>query len=81
MTWYIIAKKETKPRRWISVDSSFIQSVFYSEITKELDLKLKNGKIYSYIDVPLKTFKSLMRADSKGSFFNDVIKPKYVVKT
>jgi hypothetical protein len=80
VNWYCIAKKE-EPKKWISIDSSFIQLVFYSDFNKELEIKLKNGKTYSYIDVPLKTFKAFMKARSKGTFFNDIIKPKYLAKS
>ena len=79
MNWYLMAKK-AKPKKWTEVDSSFIQSAFYSDSNKELELKLKNGTTYTYLDVSRKTFDNLMNAESKGKFFNDVIKPKHIVK-
>jgi len=72
-----IEKENQKPSRWIPVDSSFIKEIAYHKGLQFLDVKLKNGNIYSYADVPLRVFKAFLKSKSKGEFFNLVIKDKY----
>ncbi|MBI4851100.1 MAG: KTSC domain-containing protein [Acidobacteria bacterium] len=57
----------------IPVDSSMIDAVGYDKKTKELEVLFSSGKTYCYKDVPLKVYKELMDADSKGSYMRDAI--------
>ena len=64
--------------RWIPVDSSFITHVSYNENLEIFEVKLRNGTQYTYINVPKDVYNDFMDAESKGRFFNDVIK-KYKI--
>lgn len=94
MNWYKIAKKEIfeifneTPEedqfggkdKWTSVDSSFITDAAYYEPLGMFEIKMKNGKEYSFAGVPKKIYEDFMASSSKGSFFNRVIKERYVGK-
>ena len=80
-------KQEAKPTestplkdKWVSVDSSFISEVSYYAPLKILDVRMKSGKIYSFINVPKSTYTRFMNSQSKGEFFNRVIKRRYKTK-
>ena len=84
MNWYRRAKitdqeiqELYKAREWKSVDSSFISEIDYHEKLFILDVKLKNGRTYSYRDVPKRVYNAFLNSDSKGEFFNKNIKKKY----
>jgi len=76
MSWYKIAQEA----EWVNVDSSCIDAVAYYPSVNLLDLKFRGGREYTYIDVPKTTFENFLDAESKGKFFNDIIKPKYDLK-
>jgi KTSC domain-containing protein len=59
------------------VDSSSIDQIGYAEDERELWVRFKSGDTYAYSDVPPGTHAEIMRADSKGSYFNREIKPNY----
>ena len=88
MNWYKKAKSDlTEEERedfarskWTPVESSFITDIAYYEPLGMLEVKLKNGQEYSYPGIPKKVFKDLMRAKSKGEFFNRVIKKQRQMK-
>ena len=59
------------------VTSSNLASVGYDPNSLTLEVEFKNGSVYQYFDVPDHTFQGLMRASSKGTFFNAHIKYSY----
>lgn len=59
------------------VDSSSIDQIGYAEPERELWIRFKSGDTYVYSDVPPATHEEIMRADSKGSYFNREIRPNY----
>jgi hypothetical protein len=59
------------------VDSSSVRSVGYDARQRELELEYQGGRVYRYFDVPVEVYRGLLRADSIGSFVNDVVKPRY----
>lgn len=62
----------------IFVVSSNIEAIGYDQALSELHIRFsKTGKTYVYQNVPIEFFEQLMAADSKGSFFNRVIKPAF----
>ena len=63
--------------KWTSIDSSFITDVAYNENLEMFELKLRSGREYSYSGIPKGVYDEFMRSDSKGKFFNSVIKPVY----
>jgi hypothetical protein len=57
------------------VESSSIDSVGYER--NVLEVRFRNGGLYQYLDVPEQAVVSLMRAESKGRFFNQQIRGRY----
>lgn len=62
---------------WIPVESSFIKEVGYSESLEIFEIRFKNGRKYTYRDIPKGVFNEFMDSDSKGRFYSNVIKPMY----
>ena len=61
----------------MAVDSSCIASIGYDPTRCELDIEfLEDGEVYRYRDVPAEEHVAFMAADSKGSYLNEVFKPK-----
>ena len=50
--------------------STNLGSVGYDAATQMLEVQFLNGRIYRYHDVPAHLHDQLMRATSKGQFFN-----------
>jgi hypothetical protein len=42
-----------------------------------LELQFRNGAVYQYFGVPRRIYYDLLRADSKGGYFNQKIRGKY----
>lgn len=57
----------------IRVKSSNIHSVGYDKSQKVLQVEFLNGRIYQYYDVSVNIFNDLLKAQSKGMFFNSNI--------
>ena len=64
----------------VSVVSSVIASVGYSEEALLLDIEFRRGDIYRYDQVPSSVYEKLMEADSKGTYFNAYIKHAFAYK-
>jgi len=63
------------------VQSTNICGVGYDEETRVLRIQFhKQNRIYEYLDVPPEVHQSLMKAESKGSFFQKRILKVYVGK-
>lgn len=60
-------------------DSSNLKAVCYDETTKIFAVMFKNGGQYLYVGVPKKTADEFQKAESKGSFLTQRIKPNYDV--
>ena len=65
--------------RWVPVDSSFIDEAAYSEEARILEVKIK-GQVYMHDNVPKSVWDAFMASDSKGTFYNQVIKKRYGAK-
>jgi len=59
----------------IPVESSMIDSIGYEK--NVLEVRFCNGGLYQYLDVPESVLAQLMRANSKGRFFNQQIRGRY----
>lgn len=60
--------------------SSLIKAYDYNKETKELLITLTNNKTYIYLDVPENIVESFKNSESKGNYFNSIIK-KFKFKT
>jgi len=61
------------------VVSSFISSVGYDVDKKWLVLAFKSGMVYVYIGIPHEIYARLISAESKGRFYNKVIRHHYAI--
>ena len=59
----------------IEVDSSAIRAVGYDGCT--LTVEFHNGRIYDHPGVPYAVYAGLMRASSKGWYYNTHIRGRY----
>lgn len=54
-----------------------MKSVGYEAKSRILELEFASGTVYQYLGVPARVHTSLMRAESKGRYFNDEIREIY----
>lgn len=55
-------------------NSSQLDSGKYSDVTKKLIIKFKNGAMYEYDNVTMQEWNDLKNAASQGRYFNERIK-------
>ena len=56
------------------VESSVIGAVGHSRV---LEIQFESGRIYQYFNVPEDVFDEMLKAESKGKYFNSNIRGKY----
>ncbi|GAB2954574.1 hypothetical protein GCM10027048_20040 [Hymenobacter coalescens] len=61
----------------VTVDSSNIASIGYSDADRILEVEFLNGSIYHYYGVPAHVHAGIMGADSHGKYLNSEIKGTY----
>ena len=54
-----------------------MKSVGYESKSKILETEFQSGEVYQYLDVPEIVHKRLLRAESKGQYFNGEIRDDY----
>jgi lysyl-tRNA synthetase class 2 len=59
------------------VDSSAIARIGYDAKGEEAYVEFHDSDVYVYCGVPPPVFEEFARADSKGTFLNMVIKPRF----
>lgn len=59
------------------VESSAIEMIGYDDRVNVLAVKFTTGVTYLYSAVPRSMYEQLMAAESKGTFVNRIIKPRY----
>jgi len=59
------------------VESSCIAKIGYDRETEEVYVEFHDSGVYAYQGVPLGVYEEFERAESKGTFVNEVIKPRY----
>jgi hypothetical protein len=57
-----------------TVESTTLRTVAYDEAREVLQLEFCNRAIYQYFDVPAAVHQALLDAQSKGGYFNRVIR-------
>jgi KTSC domain len=60
-----------------AVDSSWVAAIGYDDERKEVYVELIEGGRYAYVGVPLAVWRDFAAAASKGTFVNEVLKPRY----
>lgn len=61
----------------VAVESSTMVSVGYEMKGRILEIEFTSGAVYPYLGVPVAVHKELMRAESKGRYFNSEIRDSY----
>jgi hypothetical protein len=61
----------------IRVNSSAMHAVGYDPATRRMRITFDQGDSYDFCGVPLHIYEGLMRAPSKGVYYNDRIRDRY----
>ena len=61
----------------IELDSTSLNTVGYLDREALLELEFKSGAIYRYLGVPAATYRGLLGAESKGTYFNCHIRNRF----
>jgi hypothetical protein len=59
------------------VDSTTMRSVGYQPKSRILEIEFDSGAVYQYLEVPARIYEQLLRAESKGRYFNSEIREVY----
>jgi lysyl-tRNA synthetase, class II len=54
-----------------------MRSVGYESKSRILEIEFQSGEVYQYLDVPNEVHEKLLRAKSKGQYFNGGIRDDY----
>lgn len=57
-----------------AVDSTTMRSVGYQAKSRILEIEFGSGAVYQYLGVPARIYQQLLRAESKGRYFNSEIR-------
>jgi hypothetical protein len=60
------------------VDSRSLSSVGYDAEQLVLEVEFRNGGVYRYVGVPRAIYEGLLTAESKGAYFNAVVREGFV---
>jgi lysyl-tRNA synthetase class 2 len=60
--------------------SSLLADAKYDPQSRELDVRFVTGQRYRYSDVPSDVYDSLVKAESKGAFFNARVRKEYAYR-
>ena len=61
----------------VAVESTTLTTVAYDADRKLLQLGFRDQAVYRYFDVPIDVHENLLRASSKGSYFNRFIRGRF----
>jgi len=61
-----------------AVHSTTLTRITFDEPKKVLGLEFRDGSAYQYFEVPTTVYKALLAAPSKGSYFNQAIRGRFV---
>ena len=61
----------------VDLNSTSPQAVTCQDPCAVLELEFTSGAVYHYFGIPAQTFEELMRAESKGGYFNSHIRNRF----
>jgi hypothetical protein len=61
----------------VTVASSSLATLAYDNQRTLLQVEFQDGSAHQYVGVPLQTYEALLRANSKGAYFNHFIRNLY----
>jgi hypothetical protein len=59
------------------VDSSCVAKIGYDSTAEEAYVEFHGSGLYAYRDVPAGVYEAFVTAESKSTFVNEMIKPRY----
>jgi len=59
------------------LNSTLLHAVTYQDQCAVLELEFRSGAVYRYFGIPQQTFEELLRAESKGGYFNSRIRNRF----
>jgi lysyl-tRNA synthetase class 2 len=70
-------KEESIPMAHVPLQSSVLAAAEYLPELQALDIVFNTGEVYRYLKVPMSLYQDLLKADSKGIFFNAHIRNQF----
>lgn len=61
----------------VDLKSTSLNAATYQDQSALLELEFRSGAIYRYSGVPAQTYQELLRAESKGGYFNQHIRNRF----
>lgn len=61
----------------IDLNSTSLKAAVYRDRLAVLELEFRAGEVYRYFGVPEQTYRDLLRAESKGGYFNRHIRNRF----
>jgi hypothetical protein len=61
----------------VPLESTLLASAFYHPLQRRLEIEFRSGERYLYFQVPPICYQQLLRADSKGAYFNRCIRNRF----
>jgi hypothetical protein len=61
----------------VTLDSTLLASAGHDARRQLLDVEFRTGELYRYFNVPSACYRQLLRADSKGRYFNSHIRNRF----
>lgn len=72
-----------RPKKYVwedEIDSSNLEKIYYNLLSETMTVDFRSGATYEYYNVPLKRYRYLKRAPSKGKYFHKKIRFSYPYK-
>ena len=63
---------------WVAVNSSNIQAIRYFMVSKEMQIRFKDSGVYRFKNVPGNIYAGMLSAPSKGKYFHNSIRGKFL---
>ena len=61
----------------VALNSTLLASAGHDSRRHLLDVEFRSGELYRFFNVPSACFQELLRADSKGGYFNSNIRNRF----
>jgi hypothetical protein len=61
----------------VELQSTSLKAATYQDKDAVLELEFRSGAIYRYLAVPEQVYQELVKAESKGQYFNQHIRNRY----
>jgi hypothetical protein len=61
----------------VAIESSALANVAYDNECATFRVEFRDGTVYQYLGVPRDNYENLLRADSKGAYFNHHIRSRF----